>query len=353
MFSLTGAFTPTPSAFLGASIFASTARPHQSCQPLSHTFLSCQAEQSNTQGRRRRRRPTRKASAFGNAIDDLTMKRMGRGTIYYGQRASERDASELDDEEEQFLLKPNPVLVAGATGRTGQWIALGLLNQDFNVRSFSRSFDRAEKLFGPTGSNLDVFDGDLVNFNQVFEAVDGSVAVVCAAGAPWWLPGGFNAVDVAGVRNLIDASLKAGTVRRFVLISSADARSARGKAKHKAEQLVKNSGLPYVIIRAAHLTDAEGGLKNILLKVSGENFAGNLSRVDLAQVVCQALVYDRAVIRLKEEDPDGDFDFPNCVITIYNGDDEYVPDRRFWKREFNRISDAYREKVDAGTVETL
>lgn len=308
-------------------------------------------ERENTQ--RRRRRPARKASAFENTIDDLTMKRMGRGTIYYGERASEREALQDEEDEEQFLLKPDPVLVAGATGRTGQWIALGLLNQGFNVRSLSRSFGKAEKLFGPSGSNLDVFQADLVKFDQVFEAVSGSMAVVCAAGAPWWLPGGFGAVDVQGTRNLIDASLKAGTVRRFVLISAADAQCARGRAKRQAEELLKNSGLPYVVIRAAQLTDGEGGLKTILLRVSGEDPEGNVSRIDLAQTVCQALVYDRAILRLNEENPDGDFDFPNCVISVSNGKDDYVSDKRFWKREFNRISDAHRDKADAGTLERL
>lgn len=343
------AFVPTPFLLLGTSI--SNLRQVYPRRPSTRIRIYCQTEKENTQ--RRRRRPARKASAFENTIDDLTMKRMGRGTIYYGERASTREALQDEESEEEFLLKPDPVLVAGATGRTGQWISLGLLNQGFNVRSLSRSFGKAEKLFGPSGSNLDVFEGNLVKFDQVFEAVNGSIAVVCAAGAPWWLPGGFGAVDVRGIRNLIDASVKAGTVRRFVLISAADAQSARGRVKRQAEKFLKSSGLPHVIIRAAQLTNEEGGLKTVLLNVSGEDPTGSVSRIDLAQSVCQALVYDRAVSQLNEKDPSGEFDFPDCVISVSNGKDDYVPDKYFWKREFNRISDAHRDRVDTGTLDRL
>lgn len=272
------------------------------------------------------------------------MKRMGRGTIFYGERAPEPDDEEDDPIPDGDLLKPDPVLLAGGTGRTGQWIALGLRNQSFNVRCFTRSFQRAEDIFGPSGSNLDVFEGDLARMDDVYDAVNGSIAIVCAAGAPWWRPGGLQAVDVKGVVNLVEAAKKAGGVSRFVLISSADATSARGKAKRSAEEVVKASGLPYVIVRAAALKDAEGG-RNTIQVQPGEAAAEagkEISRVDLAQCVCQALVYDRAVKRLKEEDPEGEFNFPDCVLTVANGKGEYEPDKRFWKKTFNRISDAYR-----------
>lgn len=284
------------------------------------------------------------------------MKRLGRGTIYYGERASSADGDEDEaDEDEEYLLKPDPVVVAGGTGRTGQWIALGLMNQGFNVRCFTRAFDRAEKLFGPSGSNLDVFEGDLGSVEDVYQAIDGSIAIVCAAGAPWWLPGGFDAVDVRGVQNLVDAAKRAGTVKRFVLISAAMGDSPRGRSKRRAEEVVRESGLPFVIMRAPELRDTEGGLKKIALSVGEKRIrsGANISRIDLAQCVCQTLVYDRSIQQLNEKDPDGEFDFPNCVVTVENEEEPYVPDKRFWKREFNRISDAYREKTDVADVENV
>lgn len=343
-------FATCSSTFLGAAICNSkSARP----DPLHCIVSTPRCVSKSEESKKRRRRPTRRPTAFENTIDDLTMKRMGRGTIYYGERASSKNSFEDEEDDEEYFLKPDPILVAGATGRTGQWIALGLMNQGFNVRSFSRSFDKAEKLFGPSGSNLDVFQGNLTNFDEVYDAVDGSVGVVCAAGSPWWIPWGLGAVDVRGVENLVTASLKAGNVSRFVLISTANPSSPRGKAKRRAEELLIQSGLPYVIFRATNLSNGQGGMKTISMAVSDEVSFGKLTRIDLAQAICQALVYDRAISHLNQQDPDTEFDFPSSVVTITNGDDSYVPDKRFWKREFNRISDACRDRTAADNFQKL
>ena len=40
------------------------------------------------------------------------------------------------------------VLVAGATGRTGQWVVKRLLHYGIDVRVFSRQGDKAQALFG-------------------------------------------------------------------------------------------------------------------------------------------------------------------------------------------------------------
>lgn len=299
--------------------------------------------------RRRRRRPAKKAGAFSNTIDDLTMKRMGRGTIYYGERAGEGE-TEAEIFEDEFL-KDDAVLVAGGTGRTGQWIVLGLLNQGFNVRCLTRSFGRAEALFGPSGSNVDVFEGNVGSIVEVQDAVNDAAAVVCSHGAPWWLPGGFESVDARGVENLVRAAVASPSVKRFVLVSADDGRGARGTAKRRAEDAVRASEIPYVILRPTKLVDVEGGLKSIRMTpivdtgVDDEGETGadsTISRVDLAQVICQSLVYDRRVADLQRDDPTGDFDFPSCTVRITNGKDKFVPDRGFWRREFVRISRAGR-----------
>lgn len=125
------------------------------------------AEGSQPRRRRRPSRPKKQSSQFERSVDDLVGKRMGRGYIYYGERtggrageeadavaaaeaASAAETGQLSDEE---FLKDDAILVAGGCGRTGQWITLGLVNQGFNVRVLTRDFDRAEKLFGPSGSN--------------------------------------------------------------------------------------------------------------------------------------------------------------------------------------------------------
>lgn len=329
--------------------------------------------------RRTRKRPVRKPSAFEETIDNMTMKRMGRGTIYYGPRPTyddptadaaqsaadpdpEGDGDDVDVDD--GTLKPDAVLVTGATGRTGQWIALGLLNQDFNVRCLSRSFDAVERIFGPSGANVDVFEGDLTRPSDVEPAVDGALAIVVASGAPLWrltLPGA--AVDAVAAQNLAAAAKRnhPASVSRIVLISSAASQGPRAAGKRAAERLVRECGVPYVIVRVGKLTDEEGGIKRVSMRPvpsavrgggegmaegqgeEGEDALRPISRLDLAQCVCQALVYDRKVRALRQDDPDGDFEFPNCVMTAENLDEEFVADKRFWTTQFSKISSAFQD----------
>lgn len=300
-----------------------------------------------------RRRRSRRPSLFSETIENLAMKRMGRGTMYYGERPdySEEEAADAIDDGMETLM-PDPVLVTGATGRTGQWIALGLLNQFFNVRCLTRKFSRAETIFGPSGANVDVFEADLSKNEGLADAVDGATAIVFSSGSSRWVPGGFVAVDADGVSRLVDSALQVGGVSLLVLISSADAGSARGQAKRRAEDSVKASGLPYVIFRVQSLSDGVGGLEEIVMKPILEHHDSSsnspplraLSRVDLAQCVCQAIVHHQKIQALNADNADDEFKFPNCVISVENSGQPFTPDKRFWTNSFNRIADAYRER---------
>lgn len=324
--------------------------PHASPQISHRNAIICSSE---PQQRRRRRpqRPPKKASALSNAIDDLTMKKYGRGYIFYGERKRLSEPEEPEQIPENELLKPDAVLVAGGTGRTGQWVTLGLLNQGFNVRVLTRKFERAEKLFGTSGANVDVFEGKLSDEKALADAVGGASAVVCVAGdaRPWWgIPGVADRDDAdgEGAARLVRAAAAAG-VNRFVLVSDADGNSARGRRKAVAEDVLKASGLPFIIVRAAALADEEGGLRDIrLTPATGETTAtvGSVSRVDLAQTVCQAMVHHRTIEELKETDPEGGFVFPDCTIKVCNGDGDFVPEGRFWRERFNTIADAFVAK---------
>lgn len=301
-------------------------------------------------GLTRRRMTNKRPSVFEATIDNMTMKRMGRGTIYYGERIEVDNNTEESDLE---VLKPDAVLVTGATGRTGQWITLGLTNQDINVRCFTRKFSRAEDLFGPSGTNVDVFEGNIKQLSNVCPAVEGAVAIVCASGGSRWIPGALESVDVNGVANLVSAAREAGTVRRFVLISANDDNaSPRARAKRKAERIVIDSGLPYMIIRVAALSDNEGGVKRIVIHpVNGESNSSTssspISRVDLAQCVCQGLVHERKLSSMISDDDSSEIlPFPNCIFSVENTDEPLVPDKRFWTNSFNRIEDAFQSNPD-------
>lgn len=269
-----------------------------------------------------------------NVMDDMTLKKYGRGNIYFGERelAGASDAA-VAEETEMETLHPNAVLVAGGTGRTGQWITLGLLNQGFNVRVLTREFENAEAIFGESGANVNVFEGDLADPAALAEATEDAAAVVFAASAPWWQPGA-GAVAGRGAVNLAEAARKAGSVQRFVLVSSGGAGGA------EAERALRESGIEHVIVRTGKLQDREGGLKEVELALAGEEPAtvrGPITRVDLAQVVCQALVYDRFISEMRKTDPDGGFAFPSCTMTAANGSAPFVPDPTFWRRSFSKV----------------
>jgi hypothetical protein len=109
--------------------------------------------------RKRPGKPTPRSTQISRAVDDLMGKKYGRGYIYYGE--PERLKTDTVADEGPVLdemLKENAILVVGGTGRTGQWITLGLLNQGFNVRVLTRRFDSAEALFGPSGSNVSLLE---------------------------------------------------------------------------------------------------------------------------------------------------------------------------------------------------
>ncbi len=185
-----------------------------------------------------------------------------------------------------FIITPDDrILVTGAAGFIGSRVITSLEDHGFrNLVCFVRpSSDLAEleKIvrLRPAGSRIEVFKGNLTS-REDCEAVSKDVAVILhlAAGT-----GGKSFPDavmnsVVTTRNLLDATLNQGRLRRFVLVSSftvyTNRQKPRGRlldescpveehpeqrgdaycfAKVKQEQLVaeygKNFGIPYVIVR--------------------------------------------------------------------------------------------------------
>ena len=69
------------------------------------------------------------------------------------------------------------VLVAGATGRTGQWVVKRLLHYGVAVRVFSREGDKAVRLFG---ESVEIVVGKIQESEDVARAVKGCDAVISA-----------------------------------------------------------------------------------------------------------------------------------------------------------------------------
>lgn len=138
------------------------------------------------------------------------------------------------------------VAVTGGTGFVGKATIDRLVEAGWNVRALARSEQ-------PPRPGIQWVKGKLDDPISLLQMCDGADAVLHIAGvvnAPD--AAGFDAGNVAGTANMIEAAKSAG-VRRFVHISSLSARepslSLYGASKAKAEKLVATSMLDWSIIR--------------------------------------------------------------------------------------------------------
>jgi len=188
----------------------------------------------------------------------------------------------------------NIILVAGATGGTGQQIVGKLKSAGYAVRVLVRDAAKARDLFGDA---VEYAVGNTLDPATLAPAVMGVHAVVCATGTR--TPVGDDRperVDYEGVQNLAQAARAAG-VQRFILISSAMVTHSEhplnnfGRVldwKLKGENAVRERGLAYTIIRPGGLTDQSGGMAGIQID-QGDKISGIISRNDVAAAVCHAL----------------------------------------------------------------
>ncbi|SDW09294.1 SDR family oxidoreductase [Flavobacterium degerlachei] len=180
------------------------------------------------------------------------------------------------------------ILVAGANGTTGKKI-VDILNksQNYNPIAMVRKEDQQAYF---KDQNIQTVLGDLeADVTSVFSnPID---RVIFAAGSA-----GKNVigVDQEGAKKLIDASKKAN-IKKFVMLSSMGADKPEEatqlqdylKAKHNADEYLKNSGLSYSIVRPGTLTN-DSKLEMIELQQK-LNKHGEISRADVAQTLVQSL----------------------------------------------------------------
>lgn len=97
------------------------------------------------------------------------------------------------------------VIIFGATGSLGSHILQQALAKGYTVRAFTRN---AEKLTEVKDPYLDVIQGDVNNFDEVLNAINGVDAVLCALG-----DGTTGNVRARGTQNIVNAMEAAGVDR--------------------------------------------------------------------------------------------------------------------------------------------
>lgn len=179
------------------------------------------------------------------------------------------------------------ILVAGAHGTTGKQIVSLLKNSDsYEPYAMIRKKEQ-QAYFEEQGIKTVLADLE----QDVSESTKGMDSVIFAAGS-----GGkkVKEVDQEGAKKMVDASKK-NNIQKFVMLSSMGADNPEEasdlkeylKAKHNADEHLKNSGLSYSIVRPGALTnDAGNGKIELQTKLQKQ---GKIPRADVAQTLVDSL----------------------------------------------------------------
>ena len=186
------------------------------------------------------------------------------------------------------------VAIAGGHGQIALRLARVLSRRGDEAVGLIRNPDHADDV-RDAGAEPAVVDLEQASDDEVARAIQGADAVVFAAGAgPGSGPARKETMDYGGAVKLIDAAKQAG-VRRYVIVSSmgADA-NANGddtfavylRAKGRADDAVRGSGLDWTVVRPGGLTnDAGTGRVNLGTGVP----RGQVPRDDVAEVLAAVL----------------------------------------------------------------
>ena len=187
------------------------------------------------------------------------------------------------------------ILVTGATGRVGRHIVDQLVEQGYTVRGMTRNVERASS---EIREDIEWIQGDVREPASLGAAFAGVSKVISAIGSTRDPGNGAEAVDYEGAKNQV-AAAKAAGASYFVLITSAGVTHEDHYLnqvadnmllwKFRGEEALRDSGLPYSIVRPGGLRPFPKDENGILL-IQGDNVVdGLISRADVAAVTIECL----------------------------------------------------------------
>jgi len=196
---------------------------------------------------------------------------------------------------------PMTIAVAGGTGFVGGAIALELFRRGHRVVVLSH---RGEDARGPLPDSIEIRRADVTRHDGLVEAlhdVDALVVALAFRNSPIEAPRRgrtFEQVDAAGTERLAAAARQAG-VGRVVYLSgagaAADAERHWFRAKWRAEEAIRGSGLTWTIVRPTWIYGPRDVSLNRFLRFGRQLLAvpmANLGR----QVLAPVFVDDAAVL---------------------------------------------------------
>ncbi len=140
------------------------------------------------------------------------------------------------------------ILLTGATGFVGSHL-LNKISKIDKVRCLVRYERQAEEL---KKKGYETFIGDILENKRLLEATRGVDIVIHSAALMRGTRKQYELVNVIGTKNVVEACKKEN-VKQIIYLSSVladeDYDNGYGKTKRKGEDIVKNSGICYVILR--------------------------------------------------------------------------------------------------------
>ena len=185
------------------------------------------------------------------------------------------------------------VVIAGGHGKVALRLARALTGRGDRGRSLIRNPAHADDV-RETGAEAVLCDLESAGDDELASAVGRADAVVFAAGAgPGSGPARKETVDHGAAVKMIRAA-RANGIRRYVIVSSigADARAEGDemgpyfRAKGRADDALRESGLDFTIVRPGHLVDEPGTGR---VAVGERVGSGDVPRDDVAAVIAEVL----------------------------------------------------------------
>lgn len=204
----------------------------------------------------------------------------------------------MDLQRRAIIASMSRIAILGASGGLGTHLITSALEHDFEVSALVRD----PKKITRANYNLTLIKGDAGSGEDVQAAIEECRFVVSALGAR-------KPVMTACVQNLVKQLQAVKVLKRFIFVSwlgagdsamqaqgVSELRSVITRTTHKkmfedisrAEDIIRASRLPYVILRPTRLTD--GGPTHSTVAVDAKEAPpGPISRVDLAHFVFRIL----------------------------------------------------------------
>ena len=200
-------------------------------------------------------------------------------------------------------MPEGPVLVIGATGRTGRLIVARLIQRGIAVRALVRDPAKGSEVLPPEVSQ---HVGDVRRSETLAEPVAGARAMIISSCSSPEPGNEAETVDYVGTCNLIEQA-SAADLEQVLFISSIHATRPEHYQdveptslgwKARAEEAIRASPVPYCIVRPGWLTDGAGG--EPLAVSQGDTAEGRISRTDLADACMELLLRPEATAKTFE-----------------------------------------------------